>query len=240
MKGVRAFCPSFPDNRRAYFHSSGNRSSTPILVSHEGVAHLYKRACERAVPSGQQAADWFESSHPQHSAHSSEGSGRGAFRFSVLRSYSWQMTVTLSNAQQVAEFHRAIGKRLPAVPTVPDATDLAFRLTLLAEEVAEVQEAAGHLSPALPQATPADLIPLAHELTDLLYVTYGALLSLGINPDLTFAEIHRVNMLKTTGPRRADGKQLKPEGWRPADLRSVLAQRGPEEQPGELDETLNR
>ena len=145
-----------------------------------------------------------------------------AFCMARVRGYSWQMTVSPSNARQVAEFHRTIGKRLPTVPTVPDAAELAFRMTLLAEEVAEVQEAAEHLSARLPQAEPTDLIPLAHELTDLLYVTYGALLSLGVDPDLVFAEVHRVNMHKATGPRRADGKQLKPVGWQPADLQSVL------------------
>ena len=132
------------------------------------------------------------------------------------------MTVSFSNAERVAEFHRAIGKTLPVVPTVPDDAELAFRLTLLAEAMAEVREAAEQLSATLPQAQPTDLLPLAHELTDLLYVTYGALLSLGVDPDLAFAEIHRVNLHKATGPRRADGKQLKPPGWRPAELRRVL------------------
>jgi predicted HAD superfamily Cof-like phosphohydrolase len=142
------------------------------------------------------------------------------------------MNSSPSNAQRVAEFHRAIQKRLPTVPTVPDADELTFRLTLLTEEMAEVQEAAGELSARLPRAAPADLIPLAHELTDLLYVTYGALQALGIDADAAFAEVHRVNMHKASGPRRADGKQLKPEGWQPADLKRVL---GLDDQTGELD-----
>ncbi|WP_407540349.1 hypothetical protein Q0M94_02815 [Deinococcus radiomollis] len=151
------------------------------------------------------------------------------------------MTVPVSNAQRVAEFHRAIGTALPTVPAVPDAAELAFRLTLLAEEVAEVQEAAEQLSATLPRAAPADVLPLAHELTDLLYVTYGALQALGIDGDVAFAEIHRVNMHKATGPRRADGKQLKPEGWQPADLKRVLGldQAGMTE-VGEPNGTLSR
>jgi predicted HAD superfamily Cof-like phosphohydrolase len=48
------------------------------------------------------------------------------------------------------------------------------------------------------------------------------------------AEVHRANMHKTDGPRRADGKQLKPEGWRPADVRAVLA--GQTAAPGEQAE----
>ena len=31
-------------------------------------------------------------------------------------------------------------------------------------------------------------------------------------------------MDKAGGPKRADGKQLKPEGWQPADLGRVLKQ----------------
>jgi predicted HAD superfamily Cof-like phosphohydrolase len=131
----------------------------------------------------------------------------------------------VSNAQKVAEFHRAIGRVLPERPTVPDAAELVFRLTLLTEEMTEVQEAVGSLKQKLPEAVTADVFPLAHELVDLLYVAYGALLALGITPDLAFAEIHRVNMHKTTGPRRADGKQLKPQGWQAADLSKVFGQK---------------
>ena len=127
-----------------------------------------------------------------------------------------------SNADKVADFHRAIGKILPAAPTVPAAAELAFRLTLLREEMAEVQEAAGELKAKLPHADVAEVFPLAHELVDLLYVAYGALQALGVDADLAFAEVHRANMHKTTGPRRADGKQLKPEGWVAADLRGVF------------------
>ena len=32
----------------------------------------------------------------------------------------------------------------------------------------------------------------------------------------------RVNMLKLTGPKRADGKQLKPEGWQAADIQALI------------------
>ena len=127
-----------------------------------------------------------------------------------------------SNACKVADFHRAIGRQLPQRPAVPDAAELAFRMTMLAEEMAEVQQAAAELGDSLPGAQVAGVFPLAHELIDLLYVAYGALLALGVDPDLAFTEIHRVNMHKVTGPRRADGKQLKPQGWQAADLRGVF------------------
>ena len=134
----------------------------------------------------------------------------------------FQSNARPSNARKVADFHRAIGKQLPQRPAVPDAAELALRMTLPGEEMAEVQQAAAELGAKLPGAEVADVFSLAHELIDLLYVAYGALLALGINPDVAFVEIHRANMLKVTGPRRADGKQLKPEGWRAADLRGVF------------------
>jgi predicted HAD superfamily Cof-like phosphohydrolase len=34
--------------------------------------------------------------------------------------------------------------------------------------------------------------------------------------------VHRANLAKAGGPRRADGKLLKPPGWQPADVTAVL------------------
>ncbi|WP_425146196.1 hypothetical protein [Deinococcus sp.] len=127
----------------------------------------------------------------------------------------------MSNAQKVLEFHRATGSAMPTAPSLPDAATLHLRLTLLREEMNEVEEAAAKLG-SLSHPSPADLLALAHELVDLLYVSYGALLSLGIDPDAAFAEVHRANMDKTGGPKRADGKQLKPQGWKAADLAAAL------------------
>lgn len=135
------------------------------------------------------------------------------------------VSVPVSNAAKLREFHRAIGLQLPSVPSVPSPDLLALRRTLLSEEWAEVQQEFGALQTRLEAAdplTPSDLTPLAHELADLLYVTYGALDALGIDADAVFAEVHRANLTKTTGPKRADGKQLKPEGWQPADVRAVI------------------
>lgn len=67
------------------------------------------------------------------------------------------------------------------------------------------------------------MAPLIHELTDLLYVTYGTILTCGVDADEAFAEVHRANMRKILGPRRADGKQLKPADWQPADVAGVIA-----------------
>lgn len=134
-----------------------------------------------------------------------------------------------TNAERLREFHRAIGLTPPARPTVPDADVLALRRTLVTEEYAETEAEFAALAARVAAGevlSAGDLTPLAHELADLLYVTYGALDLLGIDADAVLAEIHRANLSKASGPRRADGKQLKPEGWRPADVRGVIAALG--------------
>ncbi|AFZ66471.1 hypothetical protein [Deinococcus peraridilitoris] len=126
-----------------------------------------------------------------------------------------------TNAERVREFHAAVGVLLPTRPTVPGSAQLELRRTLLCEEYGEVMQEFDRLQAAAAPAV-ADLAPLAQELVDLLYVSYGALEALGVDADAVFAEVHRVNMHKTTGPKRADGKQLKPAGWQPADVRAVI------------------
>lgn len=135
------------------------------------------------------------------------------------------MSSSPGNAARLREFHRAVGLASPARPTVPDPDLLTLRRTLIHEEAREVEREWDRLEERLRSGEavmPADLAPLAHELADLLYVTYGALDALGIDADAVFAEVHRANLAKAGGPRRADGKLLKPEGWQPADVRGVI------------------
>lgn len=130
----------------------------------------------------------------------------------------------LSNAELVNEFHRAAGSEDPGAPSVPSAAVLRLRRTLISEEHAEVAEAFARLeSGATGEQGLENLAHLAHELADLLYVTYGTLLACGVDPDGVFRELHRANMHKVSGPRREDGKQMKPPGWRPADVLAELS-----------------
>ena len=135
----------------------------------------------------------------------------------------------MSNADLVAEFHHALGDSIPSEPQVPTREVLELRATLIAEEFDEVVEEFARLRVRLDQETETsalDLADVAHELADLLYVTYGTFVALGVPADEVFAEVHRANALKATGPRRADGKQLKPVGWAPADILSVILRSG--------------
>lgn len=128
-----------------------------------------------------------------------------------------------TNADRIREFHAAISEDgLPERPTLPDMGLLKLRQQLVDEEYEEVTAAFEALARRLEQGEAADLTELVHELTDLLYVTYGAILTFGVDADAVFEEVHQANMRKVSGPRRPDGKQLKPPGWQPADVRGVI------------------
>lgn len=91
-----------------------------------------------------------------------------------------------------------------------------LRITLLLEEFAEYLEAEEN----------NDIIGIAGELADVHYVAAGASIAYGINGQGVFSEIQRANMdkLDENGKPiyREDGKVLKPEGWKPAQLDKVI------------------
>jgi predicted HAD superfamily Cof-like phosphohydrolase len=129
-----------------------------------------------------------------------------------------------SNAERVRQFHSAVGDSSPPTPTHTDKAVLSLRRTLIEEESREVLEAFAHLQEAVSEGDKAVRFgELVHELIDMLYVTYGALAAFGVEADEAFREVHRANMQKVSGPKREDGKQLKPEDWQPADIPGVLA-----------------
>lgn len=124
-----------------------------------------------------------------------------------------------TNAEKIIEFQQAMGGEAPTEPTQPDARLLDLRRLLIQEECDEVNEAFDRLAD---EGDAAALAHLMHECADLLYVTYGAMVSLGVDADAVFAEVHRANMQKANGPRRADGKVLKPKNFVPADVFNVI------------------
>ena len=63
---------------------------------------------------------------------------------------------------------------------------------------------------------------IAKELADLLYVVYGTAVSLGIDMEPVFKEVHRSNMSKVGGYKREDGKWVKPPTYSPAALQDIL------------------
>jgi len=118
--------------------------------------------------------------------------------------------------KQVAEFHELTDTPILPLPACPPDDRRGLRMVLLREEFDEVIEAMGE----------DDVAHVAKELSDLLYVTYGAALEWGIDLVAVMDAVHASNMAKV-GPdgkviRREDGKVVKPSGWQEPDIDAVL------------------
>ena len=126
----------------------------------------------------------------------------------------------MSAMDLVREFHEKYGVPHPdkMVDTLDPAT-IALRRALIEEELDELERA----------VIEGDKAKILQEGSDLLYVVYGYLVTLGIPTAMgkeAFAEIHRANLSKLGDDgkpvRREDGKVLKGPNYRPPDLVPVL------------------
>ena len=79
-----------------------------------------------------------------------------------------------------------------------------------------------HLEWEFQRVEDPDWVEMIDALCDILYVTVGAGISMGITLGPYFQEVHRSNMAKLGGKKDEGGKTLKPEGWTPPDLLSIL------------------
>lgn len=122
----------------------------------------------------------------------------------------------MTNFEKVKEFHTAFEVEMPKEPTWPKTKLKKLRMRLIREETREVRDAIKN----------KDIVNLAKELADLLYVVYGFGESIGIDLDKVFAEVHASNMTKLGEDgkpiRREDGKVLKGPNYRPADIESII------------------
>lgn len=131
----------------------------------------------------------------------------------------------------VETFHEALGA---TVGLYPELRDRELRAKLIMEEAVETvaamgfgveadiwtnREAIGHF---LQMPGKPDFAEAIDGLCDLLYVVYGAAVAWGIDLSPFFEQVHKANMAKLGGGKRADGKVLKPEGWQPPDIEAEL------------------
>ena len=86
----------------------------------------------------------------------------------------------------VEEFHETFNLPVHEWPELPNEEVKELRLALIEEEAQELRE-------ALEQH---DVVAAADALADLLYVTYGAAHTFGIDLDKVLEEVHRANMSK--------------------------------------------
>lgn len=89
---------------------------------------------------------------------------------------------------QVAEFHRTFKHPIVDQPAMPSKERAALRVSLLAEEVKELQQAIAD----------NDMVEVADALCDIQYVLAGAIHEFGLGQQFKalFDEVHRSNMSK--------------------------------------------
>jgi predicted HAD superfamily Cof-like phosphohydrolase len=89
---------------------------------------------------------------------------------------------------QVAEFHHTFKHPVIAIPAIPSKERCDLRVSLLAEELKELQQAVDD----------NNLVEVADALCDLQYVLAGAILEFGLGEKFKelFDEVHRSNMSK--------------------------------------------
>jgi predicted HAD superfamily Cof-like phosphohydrolase len=142
---------------------------------------------------------------------------------------------------QVQAFHAAIGQTDPTTPQVPSDERVRLRARLITEEYFETMRALFGDNASLRIAEACvlnafdpdcgceprvDLVEFADGCADLAYVVEGSMLEFGINSEPIAAEVHRTNMAKVGGGKRADGKVVKPDGWQPPDIEGELRRQG--------------
>ncbi|MFC0182372.1 Phosphoribosyl-ATP pyrophosphohydrolase [Pseudarcicella hirudinis] len=153
----------------------------------------------------------------------------------------------LDSLNQVAEFHRTFKAPILSSPQIPSEDRCKLRVSLIAEELKELQEAIDN----------KDLTEIADALCDIQYVLSGAVLEFGLGDKFVdlFNEVQRSNMSKACSTydeaeatvqhylskdgteaeivqdgdkylvyRISDNKVLKSVKYSPADLNSILTQ----------------
>jgi len=119
----------------------------------------------------------------------------------------------MTNEQTMVEaFHNRFDILVQTVPTDLNDDTKQLRVRLIQEEFDELKEA----------MAAGNLAAVAKELADLLYVTYGTAVSYGVDMEPVFQEVHRSNLSKVGGYKRADGKWVKPPTYSPADINPIL------------------
>ncbi len=93
-----------------------------------------------------------------------------------------------NSLNQVAEFHTTFKHPIVPQPAIPSKERAALRISLLAEELKELQQAIDD----------NDLVEVADAFCDLQYVLSGAILEFGLAEKFKelFDEVHRSNMSK--------------------------------------------
>jgi predicted HAD superfamily Cof-like phosphohydrolase len=140
----------------------------------------------------------------------------------------------MSERDVVRRFYEAMGVPVREKPEIPSEKERLLRCRLLLEEVFEFVHACGFTSNirmeyvTLTPSHAPDITSMAHENADVRVLTLGTDVQFGF-PPAVLEEVMRANMAKLwpdgTAHTNEHGKMLKPPGWTPADVASVLKPR---------------
>ena len=115
----------------------------------------------------------------------------------------------------VKEFHRKYDAPIQETPAQIGVKDRLRRARLIISEAAEFMEAADQ----------DDFVEMVDALADILVVTYGAAIEMGVDLEPVFSEVQRSNMSKNGG-KDAGGKILKGPCFSPPDILGELIKQG--------------
>ncbi len=151
----------------------------------------------------------------------------------------------IDSLNQVAEFHKTFHHPILSSPTIPDKKRCELRVSLIAEELKELEEAIAD----------NNIVEIADALCDIQYVLSGAVLEFGLGEKFVelFNEVQRSNMSKACDSeeeaqatvnyyqkerdtdcyyrkedgkylvfRKGDNKTLKSVNYSPANLEKIL------------------
>ena len=122
----------------------------------------------------------------------------------------------MSNFEDVKTFMKTFGQIIRTKPQFPDEKTMRLRYDLIKEELSELEQA----------MKTKDLKEVADALTDILYVTYGAGHSFGIDLDKCFNEVQESNMSKLSSNGKPiyneQGKVMKGPNYFKPDLTKFL------------------
>ena len=122
----------------------------------------------------------------------------------------------MSNFNKVKAFMNTYGQDVKEKASFPEDSIVQLRVDLIEEELNELKEAIKN----------NDIVEVADALTDILYVTYGAGHSFGLDLDKCFNEVQRSNMSKLGedgNPIYNDsGKVMKGPNYSAPDLKKII------------------
>ena len=122
----------------------------------------------------------------------------------------------MSNFSDVKIFMKTYGQEIKSKSEFPDPKITKLRIDLIKEELEELIVA----------IKDNNIVEVADALTDILYVTYGAGHSFGIDLDRCFSEVQRSNMSKLGNDGKPiyneNGKVLKGSNYSKPNLKNIL------------------